>query len=454
MWRFAQGITGQAARSLSYPSADHDYCPVARDQSSPLCEDEDVAEVCVQEEEVGRDTRDLVAGVDEMGLWPDATSFVLAQQRRRNAYFALLAAMVVVVLATMPGGLRARGADSVGLEDKSLVAPVPRLRRHGGHRGGHRDRGGGRNSSRSSHNSSHNRSLNGSHSKRPRKACPGSFHIDGVGRASLVQAAWNKPRDEAGGVQLGAHDGALLPGMKSRAYFASSCNTSGGDFHRDEYLSLKLLGKTLRYTVDLSGAGCGCNAALYLTALPHSREPSKCEDYYCDASKVCGVTCAEIDIQEANSLAWFSTVHSEDDGIGFGDGYGAGRHAWNASEYGPNGTCIDTGRPFQVSASFLRMNKTSGPLAAFEVSLSQDDHKQPCALAVRIDRYAPLGRSGGMEELGEALEGGMTPVISYWGVGEDLSWMDGRGPDGKGPCAAESPAACAESVSFSSFSVA
>lgn len=175
---------------------------------------------------------------------------------------------------------------------------------------------------------------------------------------------------------------------------------------------------------------------------------SSCEDYYCDAAKVCGLSCVEIDIQEANTRAWFSTVHASDDLAGLGGGYGATRSTWNSSQYGVGGSCIDTTRPFSVSASFPI--DSNGSLSALVVTLSQDS--KPCPLSVRVDSYAPLNRRG-LDELTVALRAGMTPIVSYWGDGEDLQWMDGPGPDSQGPCAAEEPKKCGESVRFWGFVV-
>jgi len=44
---------------------------------------------------------------------------------------------------------------------------------------------------------------------------------------------------------------------------------------------------------------------------------------------------------------------------------------------------------------------------------------------------------------------GMTPVISYWKA-KDMLWLDGKGPDGNGPCSTDSDR-CGDSVKFHSF---
>lgn len=329
----------------------------------------------------------------------------LHKSLKRNAFsFALLGAVLALAVFGATGGpLRSRGTN---LEGKSLV---PASRRVVG----------------------------------PEKVCPGNFEVAGFGKVSLVNAAWNKPDDKAGKVLVA---NGVIPQMKGRAYFANSC--TAGPYSRSEYVGMHLLGKTLTYQVDLSGASCGCNAALYLTSMRQSGGNSSCKDYYCDAAKVCGLGCAEIDIQEANTHAWFSTLHVADDIAGLGGGYGATRSTWNASQYGVGGGCIDTARPFSVTASFPI--DSNGSLAALAVTLSQVG--KPCPLSVRIDSYSPFGRSG-LDELTIALRAGMTPIVSYWGADEDLQWMDGLGPGSRGPCAADTPAKCGESVRFWGFAV-
>merc|ERR1740138_1918305 len=143
----------------------------------------------------------------------------------------------------------------------------------------------------------------------------------------------------------------VVPHMGARAYFADAC--TAGTYDHAQYLALKLLGKQLVYTVDMSGAGCGCNAAFYLVPMRQNDKPSSCNDYYCDANSVCGVACAEIDIQEANQYAWHSTLHTSDDHSGKGAGYGGGPgDSWDGprdftwQQYGPGAECIDTTKPF------------------------------------------------------------------------------------------------------------
>ena len=75
-------------------------------------------------------------------------------------------------------------------------------------------------------------------------------------------------------------------------------------------------------TLDLSNADCGCNAAVYLVGMPESRKAGDCGDRYCDANAVCGVGCAEIDLVEANKVAFVSTVHVGDDPSGEAFGLG------------------------------------------------------------------------------------------------------------------------------------
>jgi hypothetical protein len=271
--------------------------------------------------------------------------------------------------------------------------------------------------------------------------CPGKFKFEGAGTLELVPTGWHD--EKAGGNSQAVEvdkDGKHIIKMDGRAYFAETC--TAGNYNNEQYQALNLLGKTMRYTTDFSGAGCGCNAAMYLVSMRQNTRPSECYDYYCDANNVCGESCHEIDIQEGNIYSWHSTLHTKSDAGGFGKGYGGG-DGWDGprdfegSEYGPQGSCIDTSKPFQVAVSFPVDEDRK--LQAMVVVLSQTGHD--CQLTMNLDEYE------GMGELSGALEAGMTPVVSYWNS-PDMLWMDGKGDDGKGPCAVDDVKACPAQVKF------
>ena len=241
-------------------------------------------------------------------------------------------------------------------------------------------------------------------------------------------------------VKSGSRDGG-------RAYFGKSCTE--GEYHETDYVAWQLLDKSLSYTVDLSTAGCGCNAALYLVSMAQNSDKSTCDDYYCDANSVCGVMCAEIDIQEANTKAWHSTAHVAADPGGAVVGYGGGGDEWSgprdftSKEYGPTGSTINSQQPFDVRVSFP--TDDSGTLSAIDFELSQEGRTLPFS----ITGYDWEGASG-FKELTAALSAGMTPVVSYW-CSDDMLWMDGVGNDGLGPCSTDEPAKCGSNVTFSNI---
>jgi len=285
--------------------------------------------------------------------------------------------------------------------------------------------------------------------------CPGSIMVDGLGQFALVNAGANTPGQDTGIVE--AIDGDLVvPHMSGRTYFAQSC--SAGEYDRFQYAAINLLGQKLSWTTDVSGTGCGCNAAFYLVSMAQNPKIGKCNDYYCDAMSVCGVACAEIDLQEANQYAWFSTLHAHNpqtgqaDTLGQARGYGGSigepeRRDWTSEQYGPGAACIDTNRPFRVSMSFP--TSADSVLTSMDIELSQDG--SPCTLWSQNANYQAAGHEA-MAELTAALQAGMTPVISYW-KSEDMLWMDGLGADGRGPCVKDSPDFCPDTVRFYGFSV-
>jgi hypothetical protein len=195
----------------------------------------------------------------------------------------------------------------------------------------------------------------------------------GYGEVSIVPTGWANTYASASAVEVKAQGSGVTVNLGARAYFASSC--TAGIYNHRQYMALNLLGKTLRYTTDMRDSGCGCNAAFYLVSMRQNVQPSKCEDFYCDANHVCGVSCAEVDIQEANQFSWHSTLHTSGDTSGVGAGYGGGK-SWTgprdftSEQYGPGARCVDTSKPFEVAASFH--TDAHGALAAMEVVLSQD----------------------------------------------------------------------------------
>jgi len=272
--------------------------------------------------------------------------------------------------------------------------------------------------------------------------CPGSFNLQGYGTVELVPTGWKN---------MSVLDtGVVSPQLGGRAYFADKCKA--GHFSNEDYLALTLLGKTISFSTDISGAGCGCNAAFYMTNMHQNMEVSECGDYYCDANNVCGESCAEIDIMEGNMFAFHSTLHSAHDHDGKGVGYGGGSDSsyagwngprqWTAEEYAPNGRCIDTNLPYSVSVSFP--TNEQGNLEAMEIVLTQPG--KDCPLAATITNYE------GNAAMTSALKQGMTPIVSYWSD-KGMLWLDGKGKDQKGACQVDHPDQCADSVKFYDFAI-
>jgi len=281
--------------------------------------------------------------------------------------------------------------------------------------------------------------------------CPGRVYVHGLGFVSLIPAGWkDKSRTEDVAAKVTVKDGKrIVAEMDGRGYFGSTC--TAGAYNNEQYVALDLRGKTFKYTTDLSLAGCGCSARLSLTSMRQNSNPTECGDHYCDANKICGEACAEIDLQEGNRYAWHSTVHGTDDRWGLGLGFGGGGFGWSGprnwkkGQFGPGGTCIDTMKPFEVLIDFPVHE--DGSLRGLEINLAQHGKNgEGCPLSLKIDDYP------NMAELDGALAKGMTPVVRYWSSAYML-WMDGPGLDKQGPCEKDLPEQCGKSVAFYDFSV-
>ena len=95
----------------------------------------------------------------------------------------------------------------------------------------------------------------------------------------------------------------------NRAYLVEDTWTAlNFDWPQVSYKMLELAGKTLSFTLDVSGVGCGCDASVYLVAM---QQPNLFGPNYCDIQSVDGsVACTEIDLFEGNRMAVQSTLHT------------------------------------------------------------------------------------------------------------------------------------------------
>ena len=246
------------------------------------------------------------------------------------------------------------------------------------------------------------------------------------GGAAKDAAAAAEAATDCDGHPLGEIDGG---GKKLADY---SCVRYGAG-------ALHLAGKSLTWTVDLSGAGCGCNAALYLTAMPQNLDPTVCKDYYCDANSVCGVPCVEIDLMEANKVAFVSTVHVADDpnGEGFGIAHYVTSHdkrfqstRGDDCPYGPREACtIDSNRPFTATFDFRASSATH---FEYHVELEQEGGARHVKIPSAIQYVNKPGKgvvSTAQEAnalLAASLTNGMTLVASYWAgkLASEMAWLD------------------------------
>lgn len=190
-----------------------------------------------------------------------------------------------------------------------------------------------------------------------------------------------------------------------------------------DFFQFKVLEKTLSYTVDLSKVGCGCNLAVYMIQEP-AKNPAglptvgTCPDsspYYCDANKVCGQWCPEMDIMEANTKAFQSTPHACDAPTGIGhygncDRSGCGKSTRDIpNSYGPGANFqIDTTRPFDVQTVWQANNMLT--------KLVQGAH------VVVLDHSSCASNLAAMRA---AMSSGMSLRITYWGDKPGtMAWLD------------------------------
>jgi len=223
----------------------------------------------------------------------------------------------------------------------------------------------------------------------------------------------------------------------SRAYLIGSHENGSLRWADLKYAKLKLLNKTLRWTVDVSNVGCGCNAALYLVAMS---SPLPSEANYCDINTA--QPCLEIDLFEGNAKALAATLHTtttkacdgtcnkwgcsndfkdlRKNGVTWSlqDLVGGERHTEH-TQYGRSALTINTNWPFEVSALFDGDGRMSIRLkqAGKEMELYSPYNAHICQDLVSAEAHSATKT---------ALEQGVVLITSLWSAeGDGMAWLDG-----------------------------
>jgi len=207
-------------------------------------------------------------------------------------------------------------------------------------------------------------------------------------------------------------------------------NSFHGEWQAQGITQLKLMGKAMKFTVDLSHVGCACNLAFYLISAPArgwdghlsaGTNRGGQSPYYCDANQVGGQWCPEVDIMEANNQAFQATPHKCDPAVGghynYCDKGGCGQNTRDkVGAYGPGAEfTIDTRQPFDVSTAFL---EDSGQVLVGMRTILTQAGKQ-------VELHHSECSADYLAQLSAAMTSGMSLRITYWGDKADtMSWMD------------------------------
>jgi len=261
----------------------------------------------------------------------------------------------------------------------------------------------------------HKRPKAGQHSH-----CVGAVTVAGRGPLQVLQAGADASNGLAGGAVAVHNRSTVSPSKAGKAYLGEACSTVGRAYSNTQYAAISLVNSTFSYTIDLSATNCGCVVSLKFVGMHQNTAPGRCNsDFYCDALASCGSACSEMNIMQANRFMWKTSMRTPSDSddrtcILKGKNY----HPWSK--------CIDTNKPFRVSAI------VSLDASSLLVRLTQSGHT--CSLE------AAASHAG----MADALRMGMTPVLSYT---RNIKALD------RHICKGYLPQLCPASVTFGDMSL-
>jgi len=189
--------------------------------------------------------------------------------------------------------------------------------------------------------------------------------------------------------------------------------TLSGDGGNTFYRFPNLLGKTLSLDVDVSKTVCSCNAAFFFISPPPGTPISE----YCDGQ----TNCTEIDVMEANAHGLQVTPHC---GTG-GDTchQGCSKNYRSAQGFGPGGSGVDTGKPFNIWIKFSSDDGNTlnalegGARQAGKSGISYLLNDQICSSVV------PGNPKNFISNLSKDVKGNLVLMVAFWRG--DMNWLDG-----------------------------
>ena len=254
--------------------------------------------------------------------------------------------------------------------------------------------------------------------------------------------------DAASGTAVASKPGVLTLRGNTRAYLVQDAKRT-----RSEYKLLNLLGKTLRFTVDVSRVPCSTIAAFYFVAMPAT---AKSPDGYCDIQS--SNSCLEIDIFEANRGAIQTTVHTKRGSGGDGScnqwgcavnwgnmplvrGTTTGGMQQTSRLYGAGASeGIDTDHPYEVIARVdlagglsVTLSQSGRTLPFFNSTSASNPMSADCGNAGCGVRDPPSRSPKGLPTdaavaSSRAWRKGMVLTVSLWGDADMSRWLDHECP--------------------------
>jgi hypothetical protein len=192
------------------------------------------------------------------------------------------------------------------------------------------------------------------------------------------------------------------------------------------FLKPQLLGGSVEYDIDMTKANCGCDADIYLVALPAISADGQYDNtdgyWYCGANYG-KAKCPEFDIMEGNKYGFHTAAHPCDAPTVDGHYETCSGHSEcfldqnDYGGYGPGADVIDSDSTFHVKVNFNSTDDMSS-LASFVVTLSQDGR------SIVMDSAQKCTDPSYIASFGETLKNGMAIVMSIWSVSGSRTWLE------------------------------